>query len=196
MSANTLPPFSLAMENLNKYDEEVEQAITKCGIFHMNKLKGRKISNKYRTYDIESVNTLINQLKSIFIGWQQMQHRYEEIVTEDVAERAFQEINKCLEKIAGISRATYQDSSPHINRIKQELGKLKRKITPHLPASLWAYPNKSMLINNLIHTLLHHAPTAPHQTIAARVSDLLKLVNLKIKPETIRKRITRVSSTR
>jgi hypothetical protein len=155
-------------------------AILESGIFRDCKLKGRPIGGKFRLYPIESPFQFVIESGMIFSIW---------IRTRDQQQMFADASYGLLEHFDDVSREVlkYRGVRPEkVKAIRQKLVAMREKTISKL--SRIKGPTYD-LVSALIPKFKQYMPTAPNQTIAARIQDLLKIVDLHVEQETIRKRI-------
>jgi len=152
-------------------------------------LKGRKISSGYRTFEIIDLDRLISELSNALVLWGE--GGTSQITTEIVVGNLFKSIMKALIQLATVwSGVTKVNPGTHLRRIQEELITWERKIRAAAPA-LNRPLSQRTIADTLVSILRSHVFNAPHTTVAERVSGLLKLMDVKMSAETIRKKIYR-----
>jgi Asp-tRNA(Asn)/Glu-tRNA(Gln) amidotransferase C subunit len=154
--------------------------IMESGIFREAKLKGRKISEKYRLYPIEDIKefiielvNILNRLENMKERKQRFTHQFESIISE------FDLLSKMVLECKGVR-------PEKLKAIRHDLAVMKDKTLNKLnPVS--SLP--SNIIPTLINLFKKYIQNAPNQTIATRISELLKIVDFQVNQETIRKKL-------
>jgi hypothetical protein len=155
-------------------------AILESGIFLDGKLKGRPVGKKFRLFNIESPFQFVFESGMIFSVW---------IKTQDSQQMFAEASYGLLEHFDNVSRKVlkYKGIRPEkVKAIRHELVAMQEKTINKL--SRLKGPTYDLVLS-LIPKFKKYIPTAPNQTIAARIQDLLKIVGLHVEQETIRKRI-------
>jgi hypothetical protein len=154
--------------------------IMESGIFREGKLKGRKISGKYRLYPIENIKELIIEVVKILNGLESLKER------EQTVDQQFDSILNEYDKLSKIVLECKGIRPEKVKAIRDDLAVMKnRTLMKLIPIS--SLPPEIM--PSLIAIFKKYVPTAPNQTIAARISELLKTAGFDVKQETIRKKL-------
>jgi hypothetical protein len=150
------------------------------GIFREGKLKGRKISEKHRLYPIDNIKEFLIEVVKILNGLESMKVREKKVTQEfDSILSEYDKLSKIVLECKGVR-------PEKVKAIRDDLAVMKNrtliKLTP-----ISSLPTEIM--PSLIALFKKYIPTAPNQTIAARISELLKIAGFDVKQETIRKKL-------
>lgn len=162
-------------------------------ILYSSRLKGIKIPSGYRTYAIIDVDGLISELADALVQWGEEGtiQRENQILVGNVFRKIKEELN-LLAKVWSVM--TEVNPGNHLRRIKKELKAWEKKIKARIP-HIERLSSLGIIADKLVGILRSHVLAAPNTTIADRVSDLLKLIDVEMASEAIRKRITRKATT-
>jgi hypothetical protein len=154
--------------------------IMESSIFREGKLKGRKISGKYRLYPIGDIREFIIELVKMLNRLEYMKERKQRVAQKfDSILTNYDELSKIVLESKGVRpekvKSIWHDLAIMKDRTLDKLGPIS-----NLP---------SEIMPSLIDLFKKYIPTAPNQTIAARISDLLKIVGFQVNQETIRKKL-------
>lgn len=162
------------------YNFSLTIQIMESSIFREGKLKGRKISGKYRLYLIENIKELIVEVVKILNGLESLKERKQTVAQEfDSILSEYDKLSKIVLECKGVR-------PEKVKAIRDDLSVMKnRTLIKLIPIS--SLPPEIM--PSLIAIFKKYVPTAPNQTIAARISELLKTAGFDVKQETIRKKL-------
>ncbi|MEW6386327.1 MAG: hypothetical protein AB1491_02265 [Thermodesulfobacteriota bacterium] len=168
--------------------------IMESGIFYKGKLKGRKISNQYRLYNIDNLEALVlgaviiidealyGHLKLPSSPSSEIRREYEAgNVSEDVYDWFFddeetQDLKTLLFHYDNVSEIilAYKGARPEkVIKIREELESMVSNTIRKMPISPSRFP---ICLTLLLGLFKKFVPDAPKQTIAARVQDVLTIL--------------------
>jgi hypothetical protein len=201
------PKFSFHESRSVLAIQPIAITIMESGIFYEGKLKGRKISNKYRLYNIDNLEALVlgagviidealyGHLKPQSVPPSEIRREYEAgNISEEEYEVYFcDEVSGNLKSFLlyydNVSKIIleYKGARPEkVAKIHRELESMITKTLTKLPPPPSFFPEAILTIIGLFKKCV---PMAPDQTLAARITGLLYKFNIEVKEETIRKKL-------
>jgi hypothetical protein len=160
--------------------------IMESSIFREGSLKGRKISGKHRLYPILDAKEFVIELLGILGGLEYIKNRKQTLSHEfDSILRAYDRLSKAVLEYKGIR-------PEKVKAIRHDLAAMKDRTIIKLSPISSLPPD---IMPSLIALFKKYVSTAPNQTIAARISELLKMVGFQVNQETIRKKLQAQIST-
>jgi hypothetical protein len=154
--------------------------IMESGIFREGRLQGRKISTKHRLYAIDGIEEFVIELVRIFTNLTKMMVQKQSVTLK------FDSILAKYDELTGVVLECKGVRPQKVQAIRQDLALVKKKTLSKLNPISSLPPD---IISSLIFLFKKYIPTAPNQTIATRISDLLKIVGFQVNQETIRKKL-------